>query len=231
VEYDQGGALSEKTMKLDTEVLAEYSTFVEEEGEVEWISVPLSAARARALDLDPFWAECLSAKVTVRECVSRLWAGLQGLLPRTVKALTKQTSALAILKTAERGLSLVYFIGEIPDGEVRRGYAPADQLPDIAGVFPIDLLPFYQLHDGFVDLMTDDAGLLPTSSWITVPDRRTGEPSLIKVVLEDSDAFGFDVSESPCKAYLLQPDSGEVTLVAKPWIYLDELMAASMEDM
>jgi hypothetical protein len=231
VEHDQGGTLSEKAMKLDPEVLTEYSTFVEEEGDVEWESVPLSAARARELALDPWWTECLIAKITVRECVSRLWANLKPVLPRTVAALAKKTSALAILKTAEQGVSLVYFIGDIPDGEVRRGYAPAGDLPGLSKLFPIDLQPFYRLHDGFVNFMTDDAGLLPTRAWITVPDRRTRKPSLVKVVLEDSDAFGFDVSESPCRAYLLQPDSGDVEVVADPWEYLDELMAASMEDM
>jgi hypothetical protein len=231
VEHDQGGTLSEKTMKLDPEVLAEYSTFVEEEGDVEWISVPLSAAQARELALEPAWAQCLTAKITARECVSRLWGNLKHSLPRTVAALAKKTSALAILSTTERGVSLVYFIGDIPDGEVRRGYAPARELPDISKVFPIDLKPFYQLHDGFVDLVTDDAGLLPTRAWITVPDRHTQKPSLVKVVLEDSDAFGFDVSDSPCQAYLLQPDSGDVELVTDPWEYLDELMAASMEEM
>jgi hypothetical protein len=231
VEHDQGGTLSEKAMKLDPEVLAEYSTFVEEEGDVEWVNVPLSAARARELALDPWWTRCLTAKVTTRECVSRLWTNLKDVLPRTVAGLAKKTSALAILKTAEKGVSLVYFIGDIPDGEVRRGYAPAHELPDISKVFPIDLKPFYQLHDGFVDFMTDDSGLLPTRAWITVPDRRTGKPSLVKVVMEGSEAFGFDVSESPCRAYLLQPDSGDVELVTDPWEYLDDLMATSIEEM
>jgi hypothetical protein len=49
-------------------------------------------------------------------------------------------------------------------------------------------------------------------------------------VLEGSEAFGFDVSESPCIAYVLRPDSGEVEAVTNPWEYLDELMATSLEE-
>lgn len=218
-------------MRLDPEVLAEYSTFVEEEGGIEWESVPLSAARARELALDPAWERCLTANVTVGECVSRLWESLKPVLPRTVAALAEKTSALAVLKTAERGVSLVYFVGDLQDGEIRRGHAPARELPPLSKLFPIDLQPFYRVHDGFVDFMTDDAGLLPIGSWVTVPDRRSGAPSFVKVVLEDSDAFGFDVSETPCVAYLLQPDSGDVEAVDEPWGYLDELMATSMEEM
>ena len=53
-------------MKLDAEVLAEYSGYVEE-GEIEWINIPLSAARARELGLDPLWTESLTAKAKLGE--------------------------------------------------------------------------------------------------------------------------------------------------------------------
>jgi hypothetical protein len=136
---------------------------------------------------------------------------------------------LAILKTAARGVSLVYFIGDPPDFVVRRGHAPALALPAAAEFFPIDLIPFYRLHDGFVSLITDEQGPLPTRSWTTFPHRCTGAPSLVTIVQDGSNSFGFDISESPCVSYLLRPDSGEVEVVTDQWGYLDGLMAQILE--
>jgi hypothetical protein len=216
-------------MKLDVEVLARYSHFVETEGESTWASVPLAASEARALMVDASWIRPLTTSVTIGECVSRLWQPVAHCLPRTAKGLAEQTTALAILKTAAHGVSLVYLLGDPPDFVVRRGYAPLLTLPDTAQLFPIDLRPFYGLHDGFVSLITDEQGPLPARGWTTLPHRHTGAPSLVIMAQDGSNTFGFDISESPSPAYLLRPDNDEIEVVTEPWRYLDGLMAEILE--
>jgi len=218
-------------MRLDAEILARYSDFAEAEGEPTWANIPLGVQQAHALGLDPAWVPHLTANVAHRECVSRRWRPVAKILPSTARGLAEKTATLAVLKTAARGVSLVYFLGDAPDFVVRRGYAPAHELPAVAKLFPIDLQAFFGLHDGFVSFLTDEQGPLPTHEWTTFPHRETGDPSLVKIVQDGSNAFGFDISESPSVPYLLRPEIGEIEVVTNPWGYLDSLMAEIFEEL
>jgi hypothetical protein len=217
-------------MSIDPDLLAEYSRFVDWEGEHTWVTVPADPLVARNLRVDARWLLPLTANVRVGECVSKLWKELAPMVPRTSAALSAKTTALALLQTRKFGVSLIYFVGRGDDMVVRRGYSPSNALPGVSDLFPIDLKLFYQLHDGFVNFMSHDGGPLPALEWRTVVDPESGGPSLVKIAMDGSEAFGFDVSESPAQGYVLRPSDGEVEAVMDAWAFLDDLMASYIED-
>jgi hypothetical protein len=218
-------------MSIDPDLLADYSPSVDWEGEPAWATVPADPLVATNMGVDARWLQPLTANVPVGECVSKLWMELAPMVPRTAGALSAKTTALAILQTRKFGASLIYFIGRGDDMTVRRGYSPSNALPGMSNTFPVDLKRFYQLHDGFVNFMSHDGGPLPALEWRTVVDRESGRPSLVKIAMDGSEAFGFDVSESPVQGYVLRPNDGEVEAVTDAWAFLDDLMASRIEDL
>lgn len=216
---------------MDPLLLNDLSPFVEWEQDLQWLPVPADESRARAMGVPDRWAHVLTSPDPVGQQVASLWSGLRPVLPRTCKVLAEQTHGLALLRTREHGASLVYLF--ISGGELvaRRGFAPSAALPAIAARFPIDLSPLYQLHDGFVHLASYDGGPLPIAQWKTLVDPETREPSLVKIAVDGADAFGFDISEFPCRAYALSPDDDDVAEIEAPWTFIDDLLASRLEDL
>lgn len=208
----------------------ELSSFIELEEEVRWLPLPADATELEAWRLPEVWLPALSRKSGAPKIVAALWAGLESLLPRTLAVFTEKLYGLALLSTKERGLSLVYVFNDDGDLSAQRGFAPPLVLPVVAGRFPIDLAPFYRVHDGLVNLMSEDGGPMPIAEWKTLVDPVTKEESLVKIAINGPDAFGFDISEEPVEAYAIWPEEEAVDLVEDPWAFLDELIAAPFED-
>lgn len=212
------------------DTLKDLTRFVEWEGDVEWLPVTADAASFARLGLPTQWASAL-ARETTRRRVTALWSPLAERLPRTSSVFAAKVSDLALLRTREHGLSLVYLFDVGSELAVRRGFAPVQALPPPASRFPIDLLPLYRLHDGLVHMMSYDGGPLRSREWQSLADPESGEVSLVKIAMDGADAFGFDISEVPAVAYAIRPDDDEVEPVADAWAFLDDLMASRIEDL
>ena len=205
-------------------------SFIELEEEVRWLPLPADAAKLEAWRLPEVWLLALSGKSSAPEKVAALWAELESLLPRTLAIFTEKLYGLALLSTKERGLSLIYVFNDDGDLSAQRGFAPPPALPAVAERFPVDLAPLYHVHDGLVNFMSEDGGPLPIAEWKTLVDPVSREESLVKIAINGPDAFGFDISEEPVKAYAIWPEEEEVEVVEDPWAFLDELIAAPFED-
>jgi hypothetical protein len=202
--------------------LSELSPFVEWEGDVQWLAAGAEDARLRSWDIPGRWQRALGMSGSIAQRIVALWSGLEPLLPRTL---------MALLRTREHGLSLVYVFSNADALTAYRGFMPLQALPPIASQFPVNLAPLYGMHDGLVHFMSHDAGPLPVSQWQTLTDKDSGEPSLVKIATDGPNAFGFDVSESPAQAYGLFPDEDDVQRVQDPWAFLDDLLASGIEEL
>jgi hypothetical protein len=212
------------------ESLSELSRFVEWEGDLEWLSLPAEPSALSRFNVPNSWLLALATSGSADMQVRALWDGLRLQLPRTCEALATKVSGLALLRTRENGLSLIYQFGIGDEMVARRGFGPLSVLPPVAGRFPINLMPLYGLHDGFVHFMSYDGGPLRSRQWRTLTDPDSGEPSLVKIATDGSEAFGFDSTNFPMACYSIKPDEDEVELVDDPWAFLDDLIASRIED-
>ncbi|MBA4867338.1 hypothetical protein H1V43_39965 [Streptomyces sp. PSKA54] len=211
---------------MDRAVLDEWSLFVEHEEEVQWVSVPSPVRELEAVGIPAAWAGLLSQPASAGIVVAQLWQGTQARLPRTAGLYSSRVHGLAVLHTRARGASLVYsFRMKNGDLTLRRGFPPADVLPDVASRFPIDLSPLYSVHDGLVDFCSFDGGPIPSAEWGSLVAAGESDPTLVIVAQDGSRSFGFDVSHNPVQSYEVQPDEDDVAVIADPWAFLDELMA------
>lgn len=215
---------------MDLSLLNELSIFVDWEQEVRWAPLNDAGLESHQAGLPPAWEAALRGSKTVAGRIETLWSGLESLLPRTYAVFRSKCEGLALLQTKASPLSLVYFFST--DGQVtaRRGFVPAPTLPPIGAHLPVNLSPFYGIHDGLVHLMSHDGGPAPTARWQVVADQDTGKPGLVKVAMNGPDAFGFDITETPAQAIVVLPDEDEVMLVEDAWVYLDDLLASPLED-
>jgi hypothetical protein len=216
---------------MDPTRLSELSPFVEWEEDVQWLVAGAEDTELRSWEMPSRWQRALGMSVSIAQRIVALWSGLEPLLPRTIMAFAEKAHGLALLRTRQRGLSLVYVFKNPDTLTAYRGFMPLHALPPIASQFPVNLAPFYGLHDGLVHFMSHDAGPLPVSQWQTLIDPDTGESSLVKIATDGPNAFGFDVSESPAHAYGLFPDEDEVRPVQDPWTFLDDLLAGRVEEL
>lgn len=94
----------------------------------------------------------------------------------------------------------------------------------------VDLSALYSVHDGLVHFYSYDGGPLPYAEWraLTGPDE--SDPSLVVIAQEGPRAFGFDVSQDPVRAYHMDPEEDDVTLVTDPWAFLDDMTALEWLD-
>jgi hypothetical protein len=216
---------------MDPSRLKELSPFVDWEEDVQWLAAGAEDARLSSWELPDQWQRALGLSGSIAQRIVALWSGLEPLLPRTIMAFAEKAQDLALLRTRQRGLSLVYVFNNAGQLTAFRGFMPVQTLPSIASQFPADLAPLYGLHDGLVHFMSHDAGPLPVSQWRTLVDPDSGESSLVKIATDGPNAFGFDVSESPVRGYGLFPDEDEVRPVQDPWSFLDDLLAGRIEEL
>jgi hypothetical protein len=218
-------------MEMEESLFNELTQYVEWERAVQWLALPTDSTLLRGFGVPEQWISALTKPTTIAQRVLALWGNLAQRLPRASAVFAGKASGLAALRTLERGASLVYLFEAGGELVARRGFLPAATLPPIASRFPVDLMAFYEVHDGLVNLMSNDAGPLPCAQWQTLVDPESHAPSLVKVATDGSAAFGFDVSEQPCRAYALWPDEEEVEPVDDPWAFIDDLLASRLEDL
>ena len=216
---------------MDLGILNEFSRFVEWEGDAQWFQVPIDRTASDVFGFNARWLKALAGQANVASRLSCLWEELAPFMPRSIAAFSEKITELAILRTRESGVSLVYFFWTGEDYSLRRGHMPATGLPTIASSFPIDLRPLYRLHNGLVHFMSYDGGPLPLQEWKTLTDPETKQPSFVKICSDGTEAFGFDISENPCRGFLLRPNDDDVEEIDDAWAYLDDLVASRIEDL
>src|SRR5687767_10682447 len=150
---------------MDPSRLSELSPFVEWEEDVQWLAAGAEDARLGSWEMPAQWQRALGMSVSIAQRIVTLWSGLEPLLPRTIMAFAEKACGLCLLRTRQRGLSLVYVFNNADTLTAYRGFMPLHALPPIASQFPVNLTPLYGLHDGLVHFMSHDAGPLPVSQW------------------------------------------------------------------
>lgn len=199
------------------------TSFAEWEEQLVWMRVPLSPEQADGLPAG--WRDALTGERSAAQRLAMLWGPLADLLPRSFAAFSQHLCGLAMLQTAQRPVSLVYaFANGEADVAAARGFLPSPAPPPILPVLAIDLAPLLSVHDGLVHFMSYDGGPLPSAEWMQAGNGVAGEPTLLKIAMDGSDAFGFDVSERPARAYHVSPPEDMVELVDDPWGHLDGLL-------
>lgn len=215
---------------MNMQILDELTRFVAHEGNVRWYSVPTDHSTASRLGLDPDWTRVLTQTSSLQDRVRQRWSVVEEKYPRTMAVLADKSIGLGLLQTEQAGVSIVYLFRNGDELLARRGYLPTSEFPAFSNGFSKVLEDFYGVHDGLVNFMSYDGGPLSVRDWRVVQDE-AGDGCLVKVAMDGSEAFGFDTSEIPCAAYVIRPWDDEVALVMDVCAYLDDLMAARLEDL
>ncbi len=171
------------------------------------------------------WKELVSAPDAGLRAAGMVWGPLARLLPRTITMLSRCVQDAAIVLTESKPPSLVYIMQEGDLVLARRGYLPTTEMPDISRRFSVDLHPLYSVHNGWINLYSDDSGPLPTSDWRPIgTDLKT---ALHPIFWQSGSALGFQISETPAACYMLWSD-GDVQRIVDFWKQLDDLLYAPL---
>ncbi|MCW6007862.1 hypothetical protein K1W54_25455 [Micromonospora sp. CPCC 205371] len=215
---------------MDLSVLESFSGAVDFEKDVRWLPLSATKSELAAAGVPAGWVELMSRSVSAVELIAQLWRPARAVLPRTADRFTR-VHDVAVLSTRQRGASLVYLFRSADGTQTLwRGFAPATALPPIAARFPIELSALYSVHDGLVNFYSYDGGPLPCAEWRALTESDASDPSLVVIAQDGPRAFGFDVSQSPARAYDVDPEEDDVTLVVDPWAFLDDMTALEWLD-
>ncbi len=195
------------------------------------IFIPPLNDRSILNNLPTNWSLALAEDLTIAEFIEKQWEQLKNLLPLTVALIKKKVQQLAITPDLVKGqYSLLYIFSEDRELRVRVGYLPTQFTNNVLGKLYIDLSPLYSTHDGFVDLISQDAGFLSLENIEIYKDLETGIDSFLKVFGVGTNSLGFDLESKKSDAYILWGGDADVEAVDDFWSELDEWMASEIED-
>jgi hypothetical protein len=203
--------------------------YIAHEGQLVVHTPPLDSGVAKRIGVPPAWVEALTGPPMNSEQILTLWTPLAKVMPRTRLAYAAHCVALVAVQTGAHPLSLLYCFDLGTSWMAQRGFLPGGHLPKVARRFPVDLSPLYALHNGLVNMSSEQDGPLPMEQWTAIPDQQGGE--LIEVLSEGGRGLGFDMSVDPVRSYWLDADSEKdpVREVKDPWAFMDEFMARWLE--
>jgi len=201
------------------------------EGPVLAHTPPFDSVTAQRIGVPPAWFEALTGPAKISEQILKLWTPLAKVMPRTRLTYAAHAVALVAVQTGTHPLSLLYCFDLGTQWTAYRGFLPGGPLPPFASRFPVDLNTLYALHDGLVNIASEEKGPLPVEQWRAVLDHQGGE--LMEVLSEGARALGFDMSVDPVRTYWLDADSetDPVREVDAPWAFMDKFMASWLESM
>jgi len=228
-------------MQLDDEQYLEMVDSVVDEGEPELLIGPVPKATTLPAGLPVQWARALIAPNPVAVIV-QMWKPMESRLPRVCQALRERLRGVGLLRTEERKPSLVYLFADANGVFAFRGYPPLtkDALGD--SVLPTDFLDFYQIHDGWVNLDSEDGGPLPMAGWLPLsevwddvalrlPPGDSSPDTLVTVYRDGTElALVFDTSNSPILPLRCRSD-GSADVLLDIWISIDREIAEFLEEM
>ncbi|MEN8178388.1 MAG: hypothetical protein ABFS39_07155 [Pseudomonadota bacterium] len=177
------------------------------------------------------WISVFTEAQDLRDFIDDIWMPIKSKLPKTVNLLKEKVQQVAVtpdLKPEE--FSLLYIFSENGALRVRAGFQQTTNLPRVFDSLNIDLSPLYKTHNGFVDLISYDAGFLPLDAVEIFTDPESGVNSFLKVFSMGANTFGFDLDSDEKESYIIWGSEGEVEFVQDFWEELDEWIASDIED-
>ena len=203
---------------------------LEFEGGLVHYAPPLETDLALNLATPQNWLPALCGPQNPAEQIRTLWAPLEQWLPRTIDAYAKNCLALAVVRTREAPLSILYCFDLGKTWTAMRGFAPNSALPEVSRAFPVDLTPLYALHNGLVNFASGEDGPLPIERWTLIEDPQRGG-GLLEVLSEGGRGVGFDIGSKPVRCYRIDADDEDepVTEIADPWAHVDSHLAKWLE--
>ena len=208
------------------------------EGEPELILGPIQAIPP---DVPVAWSDLLMAR-DPGPAAFNLWQPMSKHLPRVCRSLAHRLQRVALLRTEEVPVSLLYFFKDGDNLYLYRGRPPLSDEDVVASGLPQQFASFYRIHDGWVSHYTLDDGPAPHAEWVTPaeawPEVRwnlpPGTPSLdaMKTVFRDDGAFllAYDTSVAPSRPLICGAD-GRVEHALDIWWTIDRAIGEFLEEL
>ncbi len=217
-------------MNVDSDHVREIEEAVSAEGEPRLI-VPSMEVIPSDPRIPSAWIQLLKEVDVIEHVTGNLWKDAIEYLPKVVSALERKLQGVGILLTNTTSPSLVYLFVKRGELFARRGFLPIEDLPEGIRQLPIDLLPVYRIHDGWVDFFSADTGPLRTKDWNVVGESIRGAgDGFLEVFTTGATALGFDLSEDPAEPKIIWSD-GDVESIDNFWGRLDEWIAGELHEM
>ncbi|MDH3327339.1 MAG: hypothetical protein OEM38_11560 [Gammaproteobacteria bacterium] len=177
------------------------------------------------------WRDLFSGKKNTNQFIESSWYPLAKSLPTTIDLLKKKVKKIALLEKQEsRGFSLLYLFLQNDSLHIRIANPPAFELPELFTEINYDIKKLYQVHNGFIDLISKDAGFLPLENIEIFTNQETGGNSFLKIFGNGPNSLGFDLEDNNKTPYIIWGADDDIEIVDDFWIELDEWIAADIED-
>lgn len=215
-------------MRMSEDHYYELLDRVAPEGEPELFMGPIATVPD---DVPRAWMEILTSP-DPRAAAARLWQPVADRVPRIYTALQQRLQGVALLRTEETPVSLVYLFSEGDDWVPYRGLPPSSEDGPMDQRVPADFLEFYGIHDGWTLYYSEDGGPAPRRRWVTLsnvwkdvvwklPPGDLSEEQTIAVYRDgDELALAFDTSAAPALPLRCHGD-GSVDVLIDLWAALD----------
>ncbi len=212
---------------IDSGIVEEIEDMLAEEGGyyAQWMS---RDAQRIAKEFPSEWKEAFQNHL-LPEAIAKLWSGVSKHLPRFTKLLSAKTMDVVVVSSDTAPPSLLYVLVDESAGEfvAYRGYLGTVDSTDLSKKLPIDVSPLYAIHNGWVELASLEDGPLPMADWDLI---ETQDSKFLQMMSLEEDSMGFDLTESPAKAYMLWRSHQEVEDIEDFWPWLDDFLSESIED-
>ena len=224
-------------MSINQKQIAEVLSQFEDEGNAKLYLAPL---KSLPVDVPAVWKEVLQEPEVKHGTVKTLWAPLIRDLPRTLDLLGHTLISVGLLSTNREPFSLLYFFQQAGDIYAMRGFCPREITRPEKSKLPPELLNFYKLHDGWIDIYSKSNGPLPSADWFflsqILDDEQMSElkedfdPDNFLAIFHNGAAtfVGFDISQSPPLCFICWKDDPP-EIVPDFWQCIDDWIVQYLE--
>jgi hypothetical protein len=216
-------------MPFDHGELTDLITQIAVEGDPRILMAPIDEASLRSA-IPEQWRVLLTERQSHLRTADLLWRPAESILPRLIGVLRETLQGVGLITTNRRNASLLYVFTKEGELFARRGFPPIDKLPSVSGVLPVNLLDFYQIHNGWVDLFSGDTGLLPLDEWQIVGRENGDGQGFLEIFTTGGNGMGFDLGETPPTPYIIWSDE-DIERVEDFWSRVDSWLATGLQSM
>lgn len=165
----------------------------------------------------------LSKEKNPQSIIETLWVDIKKTMPTVYYELIKRTVQIVIAKDEKYKSILLYIFKKDNELFFRAGNPKLTQEPNLFENIPKEIKKIYNIHDGFIDFISEDHGFLPYEEIVNF--NKNKKSNFLTIASFGSNWLGFDIETKEVKPYIVWTSDEEIEVVKDLTAALDEWIA------